>query len=79
VAAAAPDDRHLAVEVERVEHQPDVAWAVPAGIAPRLAGAILELAREQRAALLELAEDVAAERALLGQELSHPALRMRPS
>jgi hypothetical protein len=44
LAAAAPDNRDLPVDVQRLEHQPDVALAVPAVVDSRVRP-VLELPR----------------------------------
>ena len=65
--AAAADDGDLAAGVQHAEHQPHLPLAPPA---VRLASGrlvVLDLAREQRAALLELAQHVAAVRGVLLQ------------
>src|SRR5918995_5302141 len=59
------------------EHQPDHPRSPPAVIALLSLRAVFELAGEEWPPLLELAEDVAAERAVRRQELVHPALALR--
>ena len=58
------------------EHQPDLARPYQRCRSRSRRGAVLELAREERPASLELAQHVAAEGAVLGEELAHPALRL---
>ena len=72
---ATPGDGDLAAEMQGHEHQADAPRSVPAMVA-RLAGrAVLELAREQRASALELAQDVAPERPVLRDEVAHASAR----
>ena len=72
--ARSPRDCDLPTQVERGEHEPDVAGAVPPTLLLRAERAVLELPREQRPAPLQLAEDVATKGAVLVQEVAHPAL-----
>ena len=74
--AAAADDGDLAVMLEGQEHQPDHALAPPAVIPLFAFRTVLEVAGEERPALLELAHDVATKRTVRGQELVHPALAL---
>ena len=75
-------DGDLAPQVQDRQHVADAPGAVPAVVARLALGAVVELAGEQRASLLELSHDVAPERPVLGHELSHPAfvrvVRRRP-
>src|SRR5439155_8023236 len=80
--AAPPDHCHLADPVQGFEHLCDLAPAEPAMLAAPLRRPVLELARQERAATLELAQDVAAKPRVLAQELppaSVPAMRRDPS
>src|SRR5205823_11833394 len=72
--AGAPCTCDLPVHVERLQHQPDVPVPVPPVLEPVVARSILELARQERPAPLQLAEDVPAERRVLLQELAPPAV-----
>ena len=78
LTALTADDGDLSVVVEREQHQPDHARAPPAVIALLALRAILEVAGEDRSVLLHRAEDVPLEGAVLGQEVVHPALALRP-
>ncbi len=61
LVAAPADDGDLAAHVQHLEHQPDLARAPPAMSPGFLLGVRLDLAAEQRAARLELAQDIAPE------------------
>src|SRR5207244_13596288 len=76
LAAAPPDDGDLAVHVEGLQHQPDVPVPVPPVLEPVVARSVLELAREERPAPLELSEHVAAKRRVLVQELAPPPIAL---
>src|SRR4051812_9515298 len=76
--AAAADDRDLSARAENFEHQSHLARAPPVVAVGALPAHVrVDLAREQRPALLELAQDVAAEGAVLVDELE-PAPRPPP-
>ena len=74
LSAESSRHHHLPAEVERGEHEGDAARAVPAVPLRLTRCAILELPGRERAAPLELAQHVAAERLVLGDELAHPPL-----
>ena len=76
LATAAPGDRDLAVEVHRHQHQPDAPRTPPAMVALGADGQVFEVAGEEWPFGLEPADDVAPERAILGQELAHPPLAL---
>src|SRR5215210_3047643 len=71
---APPDDRDLAATAKQLQHQPHLASSPPDVVLSLHALVVLDLAREQRAAPLELAEDVAAERGVLPEELGSASL-----
>src|SRR5207342_1611025 len=75
--AAAADDRDLAPVVEGVQHLADTAAAVPAVVARRRPRSVLELAGEERAARLELGEDVTPEPTVRCEEGCIPPLPRR--
>ena len=54
------DDRHLAARGEELEHQAHLALAPPAVVLASVAGRVGDLAREERPALAQLLQDVAA-------------------
>ncbi len=60
--AAPPDDGHLAARGEELEHQAHLPLAPPAVVLAPVAGRVFDLAGQQRAALAQLLQDVAAER-----------------
>src|SRR5829696_2154904 len=66
---APPDDRDLAATAQQLEHQPHLASSPPDVVLPLHALVVLDLAREQRAAPLELTQDVAPEGGVLLEEL----------
>src|SRR5262249_16307501 len=73
--APAPDNGDLAGDVQRLEHASDVPAPVPAVAMTALVDrAVFELPREQRPALLELAQDVAPERGVLLENLTPPPI-----
>jgi hypothetical protein len=74
LAAAAADDRDATAAVEDLEHDRDASASVPAVRLALRRRAVLDLAREERAAALELAEHVAPERRVRLQELVAAAL-----
>src|SRR5581483_5040280 len=77
---AAPDDRDGAAVCEELQHDRDVPRAPPRMLAVALLrGAVLELAREQRPAALELPQDVLSEGRVLAQERHPHALGRRPT
>jgi hypothetical protein len=65
--AAAADDGHLAARVQHLQHQAHLALAPPAVRLAPVRAVILDLAREQRAAPLQLAQNVAAIRGVVAQ------------
>ena len=73
LVALAADDRDLAAEPEDVEHPPERLAVVPAARAPLHDGAVLEVAREQRATPPELAQHVAPERRVRREPLADVA------
>ena len=74
--APAADDGDLAVDVEGLQHAADVPAAVPAMLVATVHRPVLELAREQRAPPLELAQDIAPEGGVLLHELPPPAVAL---
>ncbi len=72
--AGAPCDRDLPAQVQRRQHEPDLPRSVPPVPLARPCRTILELARRERPAALELAEHVPAKHAVLREECVHPAL-----
>src|SRR3954468_6194049 len=72
--AAPSDDGHLPARVQHAEHQPHLALAPPAVRVAPARPVVLDLAREQRSAPLELAQDVTPERRVLLQVVDQPAV-----
>ena len=70
MTAAPPDDRDLAAATEDLEQRRDLAGAEPAMRSALHRGPVLELAREERPALLELAQHVPSEARVRLQELT---------
>src|SRR5205807_2222571 len=74
--------RDLPAHVKGLQHQADVPTSVPAVRQPVVGRLVLELAREERTAPLELAQHVAAKPRVLLQELAPPPValvRRRPA
>src|SRR5215831_12060594 len=63
--AAPTYDGDLALGREDFEHQPHLALTPPAVVLAPMAGCVLDLAREQRAAFAKLAQNVAAKSGVL--------------
>ncbi len=70
LTVATPDDRDEAPVREYLEHQPHLAAAPPLVVLTLHAHVILDLAGQERAALLELTQHVAAEGGVRLQELA---------
>src|SRR4051812_39736831 len=72
--AAAPDDGDLSARVQHAEHQPHLALAPPAVRLAAAGAVVVDLAREERPALLQLAQDIAPERRVLLQVADEAAV-----
>ena len=75
--ADAAGDRDLAARGHDLEHQPHLAGAPPAVTLARRHQVVLEVAREQRAVALELAQHVAAEAGVRAQEVADPLVALQ--
>src|SRR5205809_95036 len=74
LAVSAPHDRERPALVKYLQHHPYLAASEPPVVACPPAGAVLELATEQRPPVLELTQHVAAKACVPLEEIARPAL-----
>src|SRR3954451_12661051 len=72
--AAPPDDGDLSARVQHAEHQSHLTLTPPAVRLAAAGAVVVDLAREERPALLQLAQDVAPERRVLLQVVDEAAV-----